>query len=85
MRITLETISDYAKHGYDLELWCRACGYKVVVTPEWFIAKGEIGAIEKLERRLRCKCKARATVISSTMAGPSGGRRRGRRWQDATG
>jgi hypothetical protein len=78
MRIRLDTLSAYHKHGYDLELWCRACGHKVIVTPEWFFARGILGSVAKLERRLRCsQCKARRTAISSTMSGPSGGLRRG--------
>jgi hypothetical protein len=82
-RIRLETISDYHKHGYDLELWCRTCGRKVVLVPQWFMKRGEIGQVDKIERRLRCQCGARgSTVISSTMADPSGGVRRGVNWQD---
>ena len=81
--IRLETIGDYHKHGFDLELWCRACDHKVVVPADWFIARGELGNVAKLEKRLRCSaCKARSTIVSSTMAGPGGGRRRGARWQD---
>lgn len=83
VRIRLETLSDYHKHGYDLEVMCRACGHKVVVTPDFFFARGELGSVAALEKRLLCgKCRARAAVISSTMMGPSDGKRRGARWQD---
>jgi len=82
-RIVLRTLADYHKHGYDLNVACRACGHEVVLTPNYFFARGEIGSVEALEKRLRCaKCKARAARIHITMLGPSGGRRRGARWQD---
>lgn len=80
--IRLETLSDYDKHGYDLAVSCRACGREVVLAPAYFFARGIIGSVEKLERRMLCKCGARAARIHSTMSGPSGGVRRGARWQD---
>jgi hypothetical protein len=83
-RIFLDTISDYHKHGYDLEGRCCACGHTVILTPDWFLARGMLGKLERLERRLRCSvCKGPA-AISSTMLGPSGGRRRGRSWRERT-
>lgn len=82
-RIRLNTISDYHKHGYDLEVMCRVCGHKVIMTPQAFFAAGVTGSVEKLEERLRCgRCNARSAVVSSTLLGPSGGARRGRTWRD---
>ena len=82
-RIFLETLSDYHKHGYDLEILCRACGHKVIMTPSAFFAGGFAGSPEKLERRLKCtRCKGRHAVISPTSTGPSRGERRGRSWLD---
>jgi DNA-directed RNA polymerase subunit RPC12/RpoP len=81
-RIYLHTLSDYHKHGFDLEVMCRACGHKAVLTPESLFARGIVGEVERVEARLRCgQCGGRA-LVSSTMSGPSGGRRRGRDWWD---
>ena len=82
-RIRLDTLADYHKHGFDLAVTCRACGHEVVLVPDYFFARGALGGVEQLERRLRCgRCRARAARISSTMLGPSGGRRRAKNWQD---
>jgi hypothetical protein len=83
-RIHLRTLSDYHKHGFDLEVFCRGCGHTVILTPDYFFARGELGRPEEIEKRLRCgKCKAKMARLSSTMSGPSGGRRRARSWQEA--
>jgi ribosomal protein L37E len=82
-RIRLKTISDYHKHGYDLEVMCRVCGHKVVLTPRELFTAGVMGSVEQLEERLRCgRCGERSAAVSSTMLGPSGGKRRGRTWRD---
>lgn len=82
-RIHLDSLLDFSKHGYDLDIRCRTCGHSEVVTPERFFARGIVGRIDKLERRLRCrKCKARNAVITATMFGPSGGVRKGRDWRE---
>lgn len=82
-RIRLETLSDYDKHGCDLNIACMACGHEVVRTPSWFFERGILGAIRKLEKRLRCeKCKARAARVHSTSFGPSGGRWNRADWRD---
>jgi hypothetical protein len=80
--INLQTLSDYHKHGYDLAISCRACGHETILTPEHLFDRGVSGSVAKLEKRLRCKCGARAARIHSTMLGPSGGVRRGRSWRD---
>ena len=83
-RIRLDTLVDFSKHGYDLDIFCRTCGHKAILTPETFFARGIAGSIEKLERKLRCeKCRARNAVITATCFGPSGGVRKARSWQDA--
>jgi len=82
-RIRAETVSDYHKHGFDMQVWCRYCGYKAILTPDFFLSRGLLGRIEELERRLRCtKCGQKSAVISTTTMGPSGGKRRGTTWQD---
>jgi ribosomal protein L37E len=85
-RIRLDTLSDYLKHGYDIEVLCRACGHKSILTPEALLARGVMRVTEALERRFRCgRCGARSAVMNSTMSGPSGGVRRGETWRDKLG
>jgi hypothetical protein len=81
--IRLVTLSDFHKHGYDVEVWCQACGHKRIVEASALFYCGS-HTITELERRMRCSvCKVRAAAISPTMNGPSGGQRRAGRWQDA--
>jgi len=84
--IRLDTLVDYDKHGYDLDIMCRTCGHKRIIVPGYLFAGGLLCSIRELEKRLRCtRCRGRNAVVCPTSAGPSGGRRRGKTWKDRIG
>jgi hypothetical protein len=63
----LDTISDYARHGYSLRVDCRDCGRVGMLDARQItnqcIARGWNRDISQVERRLRCsQCGSRNVV-----------------------
>ena len=70
VRVRLDTISDFIRHGYNLRIVCTnpECGHVVVVSPDRFLSMRVrvqgMFEIDGLERRLRCRrCRLRKARI----------------------
>ncbi len=73
-RIKLETLTDFARRGYDLRITCAACGHVANAKPLEMLAglhqRRLSLRIEALEARMRCRAcgKRQATIQAASVA-----------------
>lgn len=72
----LDRISDYARAGYDLRVFCMACGHVRVMKPADVLDRCKTHRdrqIDVIEQRLKCaSCGARKAACGPVEAGGQG-------------